>query len=129
MRARGRPGASAATGRRLMSMKPSCPGSAEAAQESDDAPHPNARHTGEEVSSARTFSNRRQRRTWHYHARKRPDIQSPADRQRPGGDQFSGGGADDGGAEDLAASVGPDLDVPHGPALGLGAVVLMIRRT
>ena len=46
------------------------------------------------------------------------------ERQRPQADHLAGIGADDRGAEDPALDVDHHLDVPRGPALGLGAVVL-----
>src|SRR5262249_19533971 len=46
--------------------------------------------------------------------------------QGPRGDQLAGTGADDGGAQDAPARVGYHLDMAHGFALGLGAVVLVI---
>ena len=58
---------------------------------------------------------------------KRANIQPLRDRQRPGGDQFAGLRADDGGAENSAFLVGDDLDVTVRLALGLGAVIIVIR--
>src|SRR5215831_7978580 len=109
-----------------MSIDPCAPASAEAAQPSDDAPHPNVGQTGCEIGNRRAFSNLGQGGIRHYDTGKRTDRQAPADRQRPGGDQLAGARAYDGGAEDLAPPIGHDLDMPHRLALGLGTVVLVI---
>src|SRR5262249_38730845 len=102
------------------------PRSAEAAQEADDAPHPRVGQTRGEIGKRRAFSNLGARRIRHHDTSERANVEALGDGQGPCGDQLAGTGADDGGAQDAPARVGYHLDMAHGFALGLGAVVLVI---
>src|SRR5712691_12217394 len=55
------------------------PVSPEAAQQSDDAPHPRARQTRGEIGNGCTFSNLREGRIRHHNTGQRPDIEPLAE--------------------------------------------------
>src|SRR5262245_2547274 len=97
-----------------------------AAQQADEAPHPTVRQTRYEICNRGPFSNLGQGRVRHYNTGKGPDVETLADRQGPGGDEFPGSRADDGGTENPPLCIGHHFDMPVRLALGLGAVILVI---
>src|SRR6516164_1157773 len=96
--------------------------STEATQQTDDAPHPGSRQTRHEIGGGGLFSNLRQGRIRHHDTSKRADVGAAAHGERPSGDQLAGGGAHYGDAEDSAARIGHDLDVPPRLTLRMSAV-------
>src|SRR4051812_14718880 len=100
---------------------------AESAEKVYQTAQPWTVQTRRKIANCRALADFRQSRIWDHNSGHRADVEAPRERERPCGDQFAGLRADDTCPQNAAVFGGDDLDVAVGRALGLGAVVFMVR--
>src|SRR5476649_1758411 len=119
--------ATCVTGSPGVSVVSSNSASAENSQPRNDAPQPRTRQTGRKIVDGRAFADLRQRRIRHDNAGKGANIEPLRDRQRPRRNQFASLCTDNRRADYLSIHLGYDFNMTMRFALGLRAIIVVIR--